>query len=671
MSLLTSQLGPQQRSIQMPKTYTSYVSQRTSCIESIEPLVLMSASGHDLPDMGSDGNDVLFSRDAGGTIDGLAGNDVLFGLGESNVLNGGDGVDSFFAQCGTNEMDGGADRDIAYFWGINRADAQVIRTADGRIRITTAQSDSYIVNVETFQFKDVRLTLEELLPDQEYRSVDGSGNNLLDVDLGSTDEQLIRIADPEYSDGIAALAGDDRPGAREVSNEIGDQQTTEPNDRNLTDTTWIWGQFLDHDISISEGATQAEPANIPVPLGDTYFDPTATGDVELGFNRTVYDPETGDAESNPRQQINQITSFIDGSMIYGSDLERAVELREFDGGRLRMSDGDLLIFNEAGLPNQDGGLPIERQFLAGDVRANENIALTAMHTVWAREHNRIADELAVADTSLTDEQLYQRARELVVAEIQVITYNEFLPALLGQEAIESYAGYDSSVDVSVTNEFSTAAYRFGHTMLSSELLRLNNDGSESDAGNIALLDGFFSPDEIIDHGIDSLLVGATQQLAGEVDTMIIDDVRNFLFGPPGAGGMDLASLNIQRGRDHGLAGYNEVRAVLGLGAVTEFSQITSDVALQEKLEQVYCTVDNIDLWVGGLAEDHVAGSSMGATFQAIIVDQFTRLRDGDRFWYQNLFDGAALQQLESITLADVIERNTTVAGLQENVFFLS
>lgn len=642
----------------------THPSSNRSRIESLEPLILMSAVSCEP----TEGDDVLFG--VGDDVDALGGDDLVFGVKGGGVIQGGAGHDALFALRGDSIVDGGEGNDVLYFWGILREDVDVVQTSDGLLKITTAKATTYVSNVETFQFKDARLTAEELLPTPEYRSIDGTGNNPLNGGLGSTDEQLIRLASSEYGDGISSPAGDDRPSARVVSNELVTQETTTPNDRDLADITWLWGQFLDHDISISEGATPVENLNIDVPAGDPEFDPSNTGDVEIGFKRTIYDPETGTADSNPRQQINQITTFIDGSMVYGSDEARQIELRAFEGGRLRVSDGDLLIYNDNGLPNQDGGLSVDEQFLAGDVRANENIALTAMHTLWVREHNRIAGELLAGDATLTDEQVYQQARSLVTAEIQAITYNEFLPALFGADLIGDYVGYDRHTDPSVTNEFSTAAYRFGHTMLSSELLRLNNDGSVIDAGNITLLDAFFSPNEIVDHGIDSLLLGVTQQVANEVDTMIVDDVRNFLFGPPGADGMDLASLNIQRGRDHGLADYNDVRVAAGLAAVTEFADITSDAQLQQRLEQVYGTVDNIDLWIGGLAEDHVAGSSMGETFQAIIIDQFRRLRDGDRFWYENLFDGEQLQLIESTTLADVIERNTTVAGLQDNVFFV-
>ncbi|QDU09920.1 peroxidase family protein [Gimesia aquarii] len=492
----------------------------------------------------------------------------------------------------------------------------------------------------------------------EYASIDGTGNNINNPELGSTDTELLRLANADYGDGLSTPAGEDRPSAREISNVIAAADSSETNDRYLTDIFWLWGQFLDHDITLTEAAHDAdgnplESFPIEVPTGDVFFDPTGTGDAVINLNRSIFEED----ENGVRQQINQITAFIDGSVVYGSDEELAAQLRTFEGGLLATSDGDLLPYGENGF------------FLAGDIRANENVALTAMHTIWVREHNRIATELATENPDLTDEELYQQARQIVAAQLQAITFNEFLPALFGTGAVSEYDGYDSTVDPSIANEFSNAAYRFGHSMLSSELLRLDENGNVADEGNIALLDAFFNPSELEDHGIDSLLRGVSVNLAQELDNEVVDDVRNFLFGPPGAGGFDLASLNIQRGRDHGLSDYNSTRVALGLEAVENFSDISSDPEVAAKLEALYGTVDNIDLWVGGLAEDHLPGSSMGETFTAIIIDQFERLRDGDRFWYENVFSGDALKEINGTTLADVIERNSDISGLQENVFF--
>ena len=149
----------------------------------------------------------------------------------------------------------------------------------------------------------------------------------------------------------------------------------------------------------------------------------------------------------------------------------------------------------------------------------------------------------------------------------------------------------------------------------------------------------------------------------------MDDVRNFLIDGPGGIALDLAALNIQRGRDHGLADYNATRVAYGLEPVDSFDDITSNEDLQAALEQVYGDVDNIDLWVGGLAEDHVSGSSVGELVQAIVADQFARLRDGDRFWYEKLYSGRELNQLRNTKLSDIIERNTTITNLQDDVFY--
>ncbi len=154
---------------------------------------------------------------------------------------------------------------------------------------------------------------------------------------------------------------------------------------------------------------------------------------------------------------------------------------------------------------------------------------------------------------------------LVIAELQSITFNEYLPAVLGADAISPYQGYDPQVDPTISNLFATAAFRFGHTQLSSELKRLKDDGAVIDAGNLSLRDSFFNPDPILAEGIDSVLKGLATGVAQEIDTHVVDDVRNFLFGPPGSGGFDLVSLNIQRGRDHGLPDYNSCRVQLGIG----------------------------------------------------------------------------------------------------------
>jgi len=374
--------------------------------------------------------------------------------------------------------------------------------------------------------------------------------------------------------------------------------------------------------------------------------------------------------SNPRQQVTKISTFIDASMVYGSDTTRANALRIFSGGLLKTSAGNLPPLNTAGLENANDAhiFPDSSMFLAGDIRANENLELTSLHTLFLREHNQLASAIAVANPKLTDEQIYQRARRLVMAEVQSITYQEFLPAMLGANALRPYQGYRSDVNPGLATEFSTAGFRVGHTLINDDIQFLDNEGVEARAG-LALAFAFFNPAPLKQSGPDGLLKYLATDNTQEVDPQLVEGLRNFLFGPPGAGGLDLASINIQRGRDHGLPDYNSVRAAYGLPRVTSMAQVTSDVGLQSKLLSLYGSVDSMDLWVAGLAEDHLAGSSVGPTFQKIIAHQFERTRDGDANWYERSFSGRQLAALRSTKLSDIIRRNTSLTKIQDNVFF--
>lgn len=518
----------------------------------------------------------------------------------------------------------------------------------------------------------------------DYRSFDGWGNNEANPAWGHAGRTLVRYARNDYADGSGAPAGSERRSAREISNLVLASPGSLPNRAGLSDLFWQWGQFLDHDLDETPIADPAEPFDVPVPLGDPYFDPGGTGTQVLPLDRSFHRMRRG-----VRQQVNDITAYIDASNVYGSDAERARALRTMDGtGRLRTSEGELLPFNEEGLPNAPDAS--ERYFLAGDFRANEQVGLTAMHTLFVREHNHWAEKVAEfldAHMPAVDGQaqsgvrrrrrqdhdrgshvglsrgeiIYRWTRAIVGAEMQAITYREFLPKLLGDRALAPYRGYDPAVDASIANEFATAAYRFGHSMLSPKLLRLESDGSASPFGHLSLAEAFFRPDRLIhEGGIDSLLRGLASQTAQEADLFVIDEVRNMLFGPPGAGGLDLTALNLQRGRDHGLASYADLRRALGLQPVQRFSDITRDPEVRDRLRAAYASVEDIDAWVGGLAEDDVSGALLGPTFRRLLVRQFEALRDGDRFWYQSYLPKPLVRLVEAQTLARIIRRNTAI-----------
>jgi hypothetical protein len=459
-------------------------------------------------------------------------------------------------------------------------------------------------------------------------------------------------------------AGADRLSAREVSNIVCSQTDSIPNSVNVSGFVWNWGNIVDHDLVLTRTAGPGQPFNIPVPQCDPVFDPGCKGNKTLDFQRSNFT-----IVDNIREQFNSNTAFLDASVVYGSDLTRAKALRTLDGtGHLATSDGNLMPFNVNGLANQPGNGNPADFFLAGDVRSNENLALCTMQTLFVREHNFWADTLHAADPTLTDDDLYLRARAIVDAEIQLITYRDFIPILLGPDALSPYTGYNSAIDPRVSLAFSTAAFRVGHTFLPPVISRLNKRNIST--GDVDLASAIFAPQLISRSGIEPYLRGLAKQVPQEVDGYIINEMRNFqIGGTRTTGGFDLAALNIQRGRDHGLPGYNQVRIDYGLVPKETFAEITSNIEFQTRLAAAYTSPDDMDLWVGGLCEDHVNDGLVGETFFTILKEQFERTRDGDRFWYESYLDPTTLATVQSQTLSIIIKRNAAIgAEMQDDVF---
>jgi hypothetical protein len=548
-----------------------------------------------------------------------------------------------------------------------------------------------------------------------FRTIDGVGNNVAHPDWGAADSPLLRLTTVEYGgdgsgDELAPRvdSNGNTINPRTVSNLVMDQPPVDVlNDRDLSSFVFQWGQFLDHDLDLTEDTPPVGRANEDLglaPVEDiSYFVPTDGTEQELpdGSMIPMLRSRFELDEHGVRQQVNQITSYIDASNVYGSDSEKAEGLRAHYSGFLLTSDGavnvadgtgDFLPFNTLGLenaapPTSGTGVPLDPEglFIAGDVRSNEQPALTVLHTLFVREHNRLAREIAAEDFAganlaepAVDEAIYQRARQLVGAELQAITYNEFLPALLGPDGLGSYEGYDPAVNAGIANIFAHAVYRVGHTMLPNELLLLtaggapvpdNPDvlGASVIGGEVALGDAFFNPELITSFGIEPYLYGLTEQQIQEIDHLIVDGVRNLLFDPPAA--IDLGSTNLQRGRDHGLPDYNQARVDFGLPPVRRFPQINRDPAVWTKLAAAYSgDVNNIDPWMGAVSEKHIGGGSVGELIHSVLVHQFTSLRDGDRFYYEKIFSGGELAEIQNTRLSDVILRNTSVTDIRSEVF---
>jgi peroxidase len=512
-----------------------------------------------------------------------------------------------------------------------------------------------------------------------YRFIDGSWNHLGDEERGQAGQPLIRVNYLTDYQGIhgGILLPPARPNARTISNTVSKQTVSTPSARSLSDYIWGWGQFLDHDMSLStSSAGAATNGSAPITIDDPN-DPL--GPNPIAFTRSNF------VINGDREQVNEVSAWIDGSQIYGSSNARAAALRTNGGtgAKLTASANNLLPYNTGGLSNQNNGpTPASQLFLAGDVRANENLLLTSLQTVFMREHNRLVDRIAIYKPGLTAQEQYNLARKLVGAEIQAITYNEFLPALMGSNAptAQDYV-YRPDEDGSITNSFSHAVYRFGHSALGDSLLLANNNSQAT--GSMTFASAFFNPNQITNNPtlVDQVLMGASLQKSQEIDLKIVDSIRNVMFGPPGAGGTDLMAVDIQRGRDHGIVDYNELRGAYELSTLTGFNQLPTDAATRNALAALYGNkINNVDAIVAALAETHLPGSSLGPLTTAILANQFERSRDGDRFFYNGNVNGlytngvlnsdvAAILNLNTLKLADVIKWNTGLTNISSNLFF--
>jgi len=454
----------------------------------------------------------------------------------------------------------------------------------------------------------------------EARSLDGKGNHIGHPSWGEAGTQYLRIATPNYADGLSEMVSG--PSPRYISNRVfNDAGQNLFSENDISQWGWVWGQFVDHDIGLRD---QTPGESVPIPFDS--HDPLEAFANDLGamgFSRTP--AATGTGLTSPRQQINTVSSYLDGSVVYGIDPARLEWLRE---GPV---DGDLannaasLLLPGGYLPRADargdpatapaaelfGGLVATPQLarIAGDVRANENIALMAVQTLFAREHDRI---VAALPSSLSEEEKFQIARRIVGAEIQFVTYTEFLPAL--GVVLDPYHGYDPTVDAGVSNEFATVGYR-GHSMVHGQFdvrfrpgtftatqldaFRAQGIGTRKEDGQrslqIPLTVAFGNPDLLSEVGLGRVLRSLRQERQYRNDEQIDNSLRSVLFQVPSPGMadpsacgqpvvqpdcfsavQDLGAIDIARGRDHGIPSYNDLRRAYGLSPRRSFTAVTGE-----------------------------------------------------------------------------------------------
>ena len=427
-----------------------------------------------------------------------------------------------------------------------------------------------------------------------------------------------------------------------------------------------------------------------------------------------------DCAVGTREQMNSQTSFIDLSSMYGSDQDRVDSLRLFRGGLLSQS---FLFHNQRPYPMmykdvKECELPASSPyscFKSGDDRGNMHIQLSALHVVYLRMHNQIAKGLANLNPHWNDERLFQESRRLLSAMQQHITYGEHLPLLIGPQAMKEYDLYPLKEGFYHKYSFyvhsgaglaaSTAAYRLHNQIIGSIDLYKSSavksgggvDGGVSSGsgsgtgtasdntmaasatsssssrtfgttipmkrGHVLMNNTFFDPRflQSKSSNLNGFLNGMMMQPMGKADRFMDPSVTRHLFHANGSGyGGDLAAIDIQRGRDVGLSGFNSWVQFCSQTKYVSIEDMSRngdfDRDFVDRLKELFVNVDDIDFWSAGLNEKPVEGGAVGPTFACVIAHQFARLKQGDRFWYENpmpstAFSLSQLQQIRKITMA--------------------
>ncbi|XP_072402759.1 salivary peroxidase/catechol oxidase isoform X2 [Diabrotica undecimpunctata] len=545
----------------------------------------------------------------------------------------------------------------------------------------------------------------------KYRSFNGSCNNLKKPqEYGVAFRRFRRMLPPDYADGISkpriSKSGRPLPSSRTVSLIV--HRPFYRDDPKFSVMLAVWGQFLDHDITATALSQKANGSTIsccdynvftspecfPVQLDEE--DPFREYNVScIEFVRSAPAPTCC---LGSREQLNQVTSFIDGSVIYSADEDFAKKLRDSPKGTMKVlitEDGrDLLPISEDfndGCNREEERMEGKYCFTTGDARANENVHLTTMHLLWVRQHNSIAENLSKINSHWDDETIFQETRRIVAAQIQHITYNEFLPILLGHNLMQKYdllplkwgysKKYNDSLNPDIANNFATAAFRFAHSIIPGLMKLLANDTSSPEYVQMHKM--LFNPFGLYKQGeMDRTLKGAMNTTIEASDSYFTNELKSHMFErtveqlkQPKLCGLDLVSLNVQRGRDHGLPGYTKWRKLCGLKVPKDFNDLEDyvDPNALHNMEAIYNDVDDIDLYTGALSEKPLEDSILGPTITCLILDQFFRLKHGDRFWYETLkkpqaFTSEQLDEIRKITLATIICDNAdNLKTVQEKV----
>lgn len=535
-------------------------------------------------------------------------------------------------------------------------------------------------------------------PDFPYRSLNGSCNNLNNLWWGKAETPYKRYIEPDYADKIneprVSIDGTELPNVYELSCSVHrEAHEIEPF---ITHIFMQWGQIVSHDISSLSLTTDDErsistcdscvrtskcmPIHIRENVTCGCINQMRHGCLEFLRSSAAFgDLACGEVR---REQLNLQTHYLDASIVYGIIESDLAPLRE-GRGRFKLQPRRGLLPPDM-TPNPSDCIDFTDQrrcFLAGDNRVNQNPGLQLLQTVLVREHNRIADILGALNPKWDDRTVFEEARRVVIAQVQHITYNEYVPILLSEnvarqmglmplQGTEQTNNYDPTVDPRTSNEFAAGAGRFGHSMIRSIYSRADRDYQT--IGSFMLRNQFFRShmfyDDDTNGGLESVARGFLKDPSMKVDRWFTEDVSRHLFETGDEFGrpfhFDLVSVNIQRGRDHGLPAYVKFREFCRLTPVQSWDDMRKFVHSDavDVFMSLYKFVEDVDMYSAGLAEFKQNGALIGPTFTCILSRQFRDLKLGDRFWYETSqspasFTQGQLSEIRKMSLSKLLCRN--------------
>lgn len=505
----------------------------------------------------------------------------------------------------------------------------------------------------------------------QFRTYAGTCNNVKKMKWGASFTSMKHKYIADVHEQMTKL-----PNVRLVSRELFTQDESVQSKRKISALAVYWGQFIDHDLAITPVLLN-ENINIHIDDKNDVMYRRHSGLIKFHPSKFANDGReccgNGISTSYPGNAENRQSSFVDASHVYGTERMRVLELRDFKGGLLRV-DNDNLDLPPISLSDNALG---QQEIIVGDVRGSEQPLLASLHTLFVREHNRLALKMGKLFSCWKDEQLFQYVRRIIISQVQLITYRDFLPCILGQGAMTAYNGYDEDVNPALDLAFASVTFRFGHSMVPNTLQIMKSPGEAHEMNGTKLSDTFLNLTFLKSVGVEPLLLGASMQVAEQVDLNVVASLQNELFKHFSDGGLDLVAFNLQRARSEGISNYNQLRESLGLARVASFDEMQlENESMRPTLKAVYSgNIDAVDAFVGALAEQHVQGAEVGEVLLTSLKKEFEKLRDGDRFFYKNMQWPVEMQHVEevqeiireSVTLKDIITRNSN-GKLKDNYF---